>query len=320
MSFATRSNFPFGEPASRLLSSVYHTRSVRWPERFRGGCSFGAPTLAASVALPAGCCGKSHHSALRYGRPMSQPIATSVKSLTEPVGFLGGHWMLHPEVLKPCRDAGYPHGYAYYVAGRGGVLGDVDSDVVAASFGFFEPSLVRKMWDTGVAVEGAAAAASRYGQACAQFGRVRLAGFAEAARVSALAGKVADGVDITALPLFAGWRAQPRPDDAEGRAAFLMHVLRELRGGVHLLAVVATGLGPRAAVFASGGATIADQFGWAGPYDELAGTSKQPAEALTDEILIRLYSAVLSSDEAADLAGLVAALRKHFDGYNAADG
>jgi len=44
--------------ASRAEPTTFQrcpTRSVRWPERFRGGCSFGAPTLAASVALPAGC-------------------------------------------------------------------------------------------------------------------------------------------------------------------------------------------------------------------------------------------------------------------------
>ena len=247
-------------------------------------------------------------------------IADSVKSLTAPVGDLGGRWMLHKEVLAPCRGVGYPHGYAYYFAGRGGVLGDVDADVVAAAFGFFEPSLVRKMWDIGVAVEGAAAAAARYGAACAQFGRTQVAGFEGATRVGELAGRVAAGADIYALPLFAGWRNQPVPDDAQGRAFFLMHVLRELRGGVHLLAVVATGLGPRAAVFASGGADQTKLFGWPEPYDDLAGVTKQPAEDLTDEILTRLYSAILTADEVAELAGLVIAMRSHVDAYIAADG
>jgi hypothetical protein len=246
-------------------------------------------------------------------------ITANIKSLTEPVGFLGGHWMLHPETLESCKEVGYPHGYAYYVAGRGGVLGDVDADVIAASFGFFEPSLVRTMWDIGVAVEGAAKASTRYGAACAQLGRTRLATFDGATRVSELAAKVADNVDITGLPLFAGWRALPRPDDAAGRAALLMHVLRELRGGVHLMAVVATGLGARGAVFATGGQALADQFGWASPYDDLAGTSKQPSEDLTDEILTRLYGAVLSPDEAAELAELVAAMRAHFDSYVSTD-
>ena len=248
------------------------------------------------------------------------PLASSVKSLTEPVGYLGGRWMLHPEVLGPCRDAGYPHGYAYYVAGRGGVLGDVDADVIAAAFGFFEASLVRKMWDVGVAVEGAAAAAARYGAACAAFGRVRLAGFDGAARVSELAERVAAGADITGLPLFAGWRNQAPPDDDPGRAYFLMHVLRELRGGAHLIAVVATGLGPRAAVFASGGEAIANKFGWSGPYDDLTGVTKSASEDLTDKILTRAYGAVLNAIEVAELAGLVAAMRAHFDAYAAADG
>ncbi len=247
-------------------------------------------------------------------------IAASVKALTEPVGYLGGRWMLHPEVLGPCRDVGYPNGYAYYVAGRGGVLGDVDADVIAAAFGFFEPTLVRKMWDVGAAVEGAAAAAARYGAACAQFGRMRLAGFDGADRVCELAARVAAVGDITGLALFAGWRNQPLPEDAAGRAYFLTHILRELRGAAHLIAVVATGLGPRAAVFASGGADSANQFGWSGPYDDLSGVTKQEAEELTDEILTRLYSTVLSAEDVAELAGLIAPMRAHFDAYVATDG
>lgn len=243
-------------------------------------------------------------------------FGSSVKALTEPVGYLGGRWMLHPEVLQPCRDAGYPHGYAYYVAGRGGVLGDVDSDVITAAFGFFEPSLVRKMWDKGVAVEGAAASAARYGAACAEFGRARLQGFDRATRIAELAERVADNVDVAGLSLFAGWRNQSRPGDDAGRAYFLMHVLRELRGGVHLLAVVATGLGPRRAVFASGGEALAKQFGWAPPYDDSAGVSKKPAEDLTDEILTRLYAAALNADEVAELATLVGELRAYFDAHD----
>ncbi len=241
------------------------------------------------------------------------PITDSIKSLTEPIGHLGGHWMLHPEVMEPCRAAGYPNGYVYYGAGRGGVLGDVDADVVAAAFGFFEPALVRRMWEAGIAVEGAAAAAARYGAACAQFGRTRLQGFADVVRVAELAEKVALGADATALPLFAGWRRQPLPDDLAGRAYFLMHVLREMRGGAHVVAVVASGLAPRDAVLAGGGADMAKLFGWPEPYIDPAGIDKQPAESLTDTIVSRLYSSVLSKDEVAELAVLVSAMREQFD-------
>lgn len=234
-----------------------------------------------------------------------------VQALTGPVGDLGGRWMLAEETIGGAREWGYPNGYAYYVVGRGGVLGDVGSDVVASAFGFFAPGLVRKMWEAGVGVEGAAASANRYAAACAQFGRSRLQGFAGAARLSELAGRVAAQADATGLALFAGWRAQPLPDDAEGRAFFLMHVLRELRGSAHIVAVVASGLAPVEAVLATGGEENAQRFGWAGPFAEVAPDAKHAAEALTDRIVARLYGAVLSDDEGAELVGLVRDMRKH---------
>ncbi|MEY4339866.1 MAG: hypothetical protein RLZ14_1716, partial [Actinomycetota bacterium] len=33
-------------------------------------------------------------------------LDTSVRALTQPVGALGGAWMLDPEVLGPCRAVG----------------------------------------------------------------------------------------------------------------------------------------------------------------------------------------------------------------------
>ena len=237
----------------------------------------------------------------------------SIQSLAQPVGDVGGRWMLHPEVLGPCRDAGYPNGYAYYVAGRGGVLGDVDADVIASAFGFFAPSLVRTMWDKGVVVEGARAAAARYGAACADFGRGRLVGFAGSGRIAELAGRLATGVDAAGLALFAGWRAEPLPDDTDGRAYFLLHVLREMRGSVHLLAVVAAGMTPLEAVLATGGTAAAERFGWNAPFTEADAAARQRAERLTDDLMTRLCSAVLDEGELAELADLVAAARAHLD-------
>ena len=239
----------------------------------------------------------------------------SVRALTNPVGSLGGMWMLHPEVLGPCREAGYPNGYAYYVTGRGGVLGDVDADVISSAFGFFEPGLVRKMWQAGVAVEGARAAGARYAAACAQFGRPRVAGFAGAPRLAELAGRVASEAVGAGLALFAGWRAEPLPDDPEARAFLLLHVLRELRGSVHIVAVVADGLHPRDAVLAGGGAAQAKQFGWPEPYPDVPPAAMTAAEALTDTILEGLYAAVLSEVEAAEMVSLVLALRDHMRQY-----
>lgn len=237
----------------------------------------------------------------------------SIRSLAGPVGDLGGRWMLHPEVLAPCRDAGYPNGYAYYVAGRGGVLGDVDADVVASAFGFFAPSLVRTMWERGVAVEGARAAARRYGDACAAFGRTRLEGFAQVESLAALAGRVALGVDAAGLALFAGWRSEPLPDDAAGRAYFLLHVLRELRGSVHLVAVLASGLSPRDAVLATNGEEGAQRFGWEAPFPSVDRSAKDSAERLTDDIMTRLCTSVLDDAGLARLATLVRDAQAHVD-------
>ena len=143
--------------------------------------------------------------------------------------------MLHPETMGRAAEQGYANGFAFYFAGRGGVLGDVDADVVAAAMGWFNPAVVRAMWDEGVAIGGARATARRYNEACAAWGRDHLAGIRGLDRFVALGEKIAAGADGSGLPLFAGWRAESRVDDAPGRAMQLIHVLREWRGAIHLV-------------------------------------------------------------------------------------
>ena len=87
--------------------------------------------------------------------------------------------------------------------------------------------------------------------------------------------------------------------------------MRELRGSVHVVAIVASGLSPRDAVLAAGGADHCRQFGWPEPYPELDSSAKDTAEALTDTLLAGLYAAVLTPDEAAELVALVTSLRDH---------
>lgn len=241
--------------------------------------------------------------------------AEAARALAGPVGDVGGRWMLDREVLGPSKSFGYPNRYAYYVVGRGGVLGDVDADVVGSAFGFFEPSLVRKMWDAGVAVEGARVAALRYGQACAQWGRSRLEGFDGAARLADLVRHVVDSVDSAGLALFAGWRREPRPEDPAGLAYFMTHVLRELRGSAHIAAVVVTGISPRDAMLVAEGESHAQQFGWPEPFPDvshLVGLHAE-TEALTDEIMIRFFDQALNADESAELLDLVLAMKAHLD-------
>lgn len=218
--------------------------------------------------------------------------------------------MLHPDVLGPGKSAGYPGGFAYYVVGRGGVLGDVDADVVISAFGFFAPPLVASLWNAGVVVEGARSGARRYAEACAEWGRSRLGDWAGAERLAALLARVVDGADVGGLSLFSGWRGVERPDDAAGRCYLLVHVTRELRGSAHLLACVASGLTPRDAVLSNpnGGPDQAEKFGWSGPFELSADTTAafSRAEELTDRLMAR-HLDLLTDAEQAELADLVAA-------------
>jgi hypothetical protein len=241
--------------------------------------------------------------------------AQSVHSLASLVGDVGGRWMLHAEVIGDCKTFGYPSRYAYYFAGRGGVLGDVDADVVGSAFAFFEPGLVRKMWTRGVAVEGARPAAARYGAACAEWGRSRLADFAAAGRVAEMIHHVVDTADSAGLALFAGWRAEPRPNDAAGLAYVMTHLLRELRGGVHIAAVVATGISPRDSVLTSHGVSGAQLFGWPEPFPEVSHLAELRAETedLTDAVMTRIFDHALNAEQASELNDALLALKAHLD-------
>ncbi|NCX31018.1 MAG: hypothetical protein EBX18_00605 [Actinobacteria bacterium] len=166
-------------------------------------------------------------------------------------GDLGSKYMLDPATAEIGKAAGYPDGFAFYMAGRGGVLGDVDADVVYAAFAFFDRGVVRKMWERGVAVEGARKAGSRYAGAADAWGKAHLAAFKSAVRFNELAEKVVQSVDPCGLSLFAGLRSEPLPADPVARTYRLVTYLRELRGCLHINAVAAEGMSGYEAVLAS---------------------------------------------------------------------
>ena len=197
-------------------------------------------------------------------------------------------------------------GLSMYVLGRGGVLGDVDADVVAASFAVFNPAAVRMMWDGARAKCGAAEATAAYNEACAAFGRARLAavdgleGYVEAAE------RVVDAASAVGMPLFAGWRAQPRADDLPGRAMQLTNVLREHRGSAHVVGIAAAGLTGAQAHFLAKGASQMQMMGWEEPWPDVAGLEDRltEAEAVTDRIVAAAF-AVLDPQSAASVAEVV---------------
>jgi hypothetical protein len=134
--------------------------------------------------------------------------------------------------------------FHFYCMGRGGVLGDVEPAVVASAFGYFHPSIVERLWTEGCAIVAPREAARAYLAAADEFGRAKLADVEGLDAFNEAAEAIINHVDGSALALFVGIAAEPLPADAPARAYRNMVTLRELRGSIHLLAIVASGLHP----------------------------------------------------------------------------
>ena len=228
-------------------------------------------------------------------------VATTIAPL---IGSLGSKYMLDPETMAHGAAAGYPNGFAYYVAGRGGVLGDVDSDVVFSAFMFFERSLIDKLWKAGVAVEGARAAGKRYMQSCDVWGRKHLASVTDLEKFIAPAETLVQAVDSSGLSLYAGLRAEALPTDVTARAYRLITLIRELRGCLHIAACATYGLSGLDATLLSSGEGMAKLHGWAGPHDDYSSLKpvRELVEKLTNEAMARLIKMHLSETEMNQLA------------------
>jgi hypothetical protein len=232
-------------------------------------------------------------------------------AVAEPIGRLGGAFMISREAKAYSAEVGLA-GWAPYFRGRCGVLGDVDADVVASAAGFFPVETVREAWDAGAGLS-AATAADRYAVVAHDFGRRKLNDFTESARLAELLRLVVDGGDTIGAPLFAGWRAMPLPEDDRARVNQLAHVVRELRGGLHIVAVLASGLSPLEAILSGTSAILAngepnaEYFGWPRPYPEVTKEVRRrraDAERLTDELMAPAF-APLDQTEADELVVLL---------------
>jgi hypothetical protein len=234
-----------------------------------------------------------------------------VKSTSEPIHDIGTAIYLSPDVFGWAAEWGWSNAFAFYFAGRGGMLGDVGSDVVCSAFGWFAPGAVKAMYEEGVAVAGAAVVAQRMSEATAKWGQKYLAEVDGLEEIVALTEDTVDGLEGSALPLFVGWRAAPRAADAAGRAAQLMQILREWRGGVHLVATTAAGLSPLKAILTNEGEDQAKFFGWSEPFPsyETERHKHQEAEDLTDQLCAASLSQALSPEKYAAFEAGVTALR-----------
>jgi hypothetical protein len=233
--------------------------------------------------------------------------AEAAAGVKDAVGAWGFAWMSDPEVRARGKAELGLRGRPLYHLGRGGALGDVPVEVVIAAEAFFPPAVVRASWEEGRQLVEPLRAAQVYAGLCADVFRARHGSAADLPRLVELLERVVDGAEAAGLPLFAGWRALPRPDDAAGRAGLLLNVLREHRGAVHVAAVAAVGLGPLEAVMAgSYGESNARFFEWPEPYpDPDPWRARWDAEEdLTRAGAARAYD-VLTSGERAEFVTLV---------------
>ncbi len=225
-------------------------------------------------------------------------------ALANPVGFLGGWFMASRSTYAYGSELGF-EGMAFYYLGRGGALGDAQPEVVASAMTFFPAPLVETMWAAGKAVMTPEEALAEFSECCWRWGRKRFAAVEGLERTTQLLARVADGADGAALPLFAGWRAAPRPSDLPALTSHLLQVLREHRGGLHGLAVLASGLTPVEAAAASATEFYKPQsVGWTDPLPEVTHeliARRNAAEDLTN----RMVAPALAVLEPAELSELV---------------
>jgi hypothetical protein len=223
------------------------------------------------------------------------------------VSLIASKFMLDPGTYAAGAEAGFT-GLDFYAAGRGGALGDVDADIVAAAFAFFEPGNVRANWEQGTKVLPAKEAAGRFIAAGHAWALANLpADGVDWARLAELVGRVNAAASVAVAPLFAAWRNMPEPEGADPRALALhrLNVARELRFAHHAAAVIAAGIAPLEALAVNSPFMIA-VFGWTSEAPEVSDDLRarwEAAEAATNRALASAYGA-LDDAERDELAAL----------------
>jgi hypothetical protein len=229
-----------------------------------------------------------------------------IRTVSPKLNLLGSAFYFDGATLARGKELGLD-GFRFYFLGRGGVLGDVEAPVITSAFGYFHPSLVDKIWTSGKELVAPREAGRAYAECAQAYGRARFAGIDGLDAFCAAAEAVVAATDPAGLALFAGWAAEPLPDDGPGRAGQLAQVLREQRGSVHLVAVLAQGLTAEQAHYLRRPNDYA-MFGYDGDRvpdvtdDDRARLTK--ADELTDQLLVPAFSVLDDAAARAFAAGV----------------
>ena len=196
-------------------------------------------------------------------------------------------------------------GFRFYFLGRGGVLGDVEPAVIVAAFGYFSPGTVEMIWDSAKQIMAPREAAHEYLACADRFGIAKLDGLDVLDGFNDAAEKVVASVDRSASALFAGIAAEPLPDHPAARAYRNVCILRELRGSIHLLAIVATGVSPLVAHTIRRPDDVTS-FGWESSPD-ISDNDRallDMADELTDRLLVRSIETLDDAQREAFVTGV----------------
>lgn len=237
-----------------------------------------------------------------------QDLSQRVSPLISDMGY---RYYFAPETEVAGQELGLDI-FSFYFLGRGGVLGDVEPAVVASAFGYFNPDVVTMMWNGAREKAEPRAAARRHLACCAEFGRRQFADVQGLEAFCAAAGAVnrAASRSPAALALYAGMASEPVPEDPPARAMHLLAMLREHRGGLHLVAMVSAGVAPDVAHYLR----RPDDwglFGWAPEQipsvTDVDRRRLADVDVTTDRLVVPAYS-VLDAAGARDLSDGVDAL------------
>ncbi|WP_405427358.1 SCO6745 family protein [Micromonospora sp. NBC_00617] len=208
---------------------------------------------------------------------------------------LGDGFSKCPSTLRRARQLGIS-GWAFYISGRAGALGDVRAETAAAAIGFVAPDAVADGWDAAVRVLRPAEVAAASLVECCRWGAQELAVQPGAERLAGLLERAVAAADASGMPLFAAWRAMPLPDLSPGaRSAVGLRLLREHFTGAYLLAVRAAGMTPLEAVLAGPeGEAGAVAYGWPPPYPPVGPLVRRRlwAEAVTNRLTAPAFAAL----------------------------
>ncbi len=221
------------------------------------------------------------------------------------IGNSGWAYYFAPHTVAKGAELGLV-GMEFYVAGRGGPLGDCDGAALAAAFGYFNPAVSGGAWESAKAKVAPRIAGKAHLECCAEHGRNKLSNIPGLAAFVAAADAVNNAADPDGLTLYAAIKTEPLVSDLPGRAMQLVTVLREFRGSAHLLALRAMGIDSKTAHFVKR-PNDAKMFGWteadAPVIDDDLRARMVAAEELTDRLVAPAYGVLNEHGRQDFLAG-----------------